>query len=226
MSHAVKEVLATILNKTFGIKSDVLIQNGPKGECDYVSASAMKEFNVHRNKKEGTTFGCKTVAEFAKAVAEGIIPNEYVGSIQANDKGFLQIKLKDSFIEEKVNSLIVDMSFPEVRNQKVVVDFSSPNIAKEMHVGHLRSTIIGESVCRILEYMGYDVTRANHVGDWGTQFGMLIAYMREAYPDYEANMPDIKDLDGYYKQARARFDSDPAFKKLSQETVVKLQAYD
>lgn len=107
-----------------------------------------------------------------------------------------------------------------------MVDFSSPNIAKEMHVGHLRSTIIGESVCRILEYMGYDVTRANHVGDWGTQFGMLIAYMRETFPDYETKMPDIKDLDGYYKQARARFDSDPAFKKLSQETVVKLQAYD
>lgn len=77
-----------------------------------------------------------------------------------------------------------------------------------------------------MEFMGYDVVRANHVGDWGTQFGMLIAYMREAYPDYETNMPDIKDLDGYYKQARARFDSDPTFKKLSQETVVKLQAYD
>jgi arginyl-tRNA synthetase len=81
----------------------------------------------------------------------------------------------------------------------VVVDFSSPNIAKEMHVGHLRSTIIGESVCRILEYMGNEVVRTNHVGDWGTQFGMLIAYMREAYPDYETSFPDIRDLDGYYK---------------------------
>lgn len=74
--------------------------------------------------------------------------------------------------------------------------------------------------------MGHNVVRANHVGDWGTQFGMLIAYMREAYPDYETNLPDVKDLDSYYKAARARFDSDPAFKKLSQETVVKLQAYD
>jgi arginyl-tRNA synthetase len=78
----------------------------------------------------------------------------------------------------------------------------------------------------MLEYMGHDVVRANHVGDWGTQFGMLIAYMREAFPDYETNLPDIKDLDGYYKAARGRFDSDPVFKKLSQETVVKLQAYD
>ena len=64
--------------------------------------------------------------------------------------------------------------------------------------------------------MGYNVIRANHVGDWGTQFGMLIAYMKEAFPDYETNKPDIKDLDGYYKQARGRFDSDPEFKKLSQ----------
>jgi arginyl-tRNA synthetase len=64
--------------------------------------------------------------------------------------------------------------------------------------------------------MGHDVVRTNHVGDWGTQFGMLIAYMREVYPDYETSFPDIRDLDGYYKQARARFDSDPAFKKLSQ----------
>ena len=77
-----------------------------------------------------------------------------------------------------MNDLILDLTFPEIKRQKVVVDFSSPNIAKEMHVGHLRSTIIGESVCRILDFMGHDVVRANHVGDWGTQFGMLIAYMR------------------------------------------------
>ena len=91
----------------------------------------------------------------------------------------------------------------------MAVDFSSPNIAKEMHVGHLRSTILGESVCRILEFMGYDVVRANHVGDWGTQFGMLIAYMQETFPDYATNKPDIQDLDVYYKAARAKFDSDP-----------------
>ena len=144
----------------------------------------------------------------------------------ANKKGFLQIKLKDKFVEDRVNDLLYSMTFPETKKQKVVVDFSSPNIAKEMHVGHLRSTIIGESICRILEYMGHEVVRANHVGDWGTQFGMLIAYMKETFPDYETNQPDIKDLDTYYKQARHRFDSDPNFKKISQETVVRLQAYD
>ena len=139
-----------------------------------------------------------------------------MSSIKANEKGFLQIKVKDTYVEESINDLILDLTFPEIKKQKVVVDFSSPNIAKEMHVGHLRSTIIGESVCRILEYMGHDVVRANHVGDWGTQFGMLIAYMKETFPDYENQLPDIKDLDGYYKAARHRFDSDPAFKKISQ----------
>ena len=101
-----------------------------------------------------------------------------ISSLVANEKGFLQIKINDKFVENGINELIQDLSYPEVEKKKVLVDFSSPNIAKEMHVGHLRSTIIGESVCRIFEYMDFDVIRANHVGDWGTQFGMLIAYMK------------------------------------------------
>lgn len=74
--------------------------------------------------------------------------------------------------------------------------------------------------------MGHHVTRANHVGDWGTQFGMLIAYMKQTFPDYETKEPEIKDLDSYYKEARKKFDTEPEFKRISQETVVKLQAYD
>ena len=80
--------------------------------------------------------------------------------------------------------MIEQLEYPEKKAEKVVIDFSSPNIAKEMHVGHLRSTIIGESMSRVLEYMGNEVIRANHVGDWGTQFGMLIAFMKETFPDY------------------------------------------
>jgi arginyl-tRNA synthetase len=131
----------------------------------------------------------------------------------------------------------VDTTNNRNSNNIVVVDFSSPNIAKEMHVGHLRSTIIGEAVCRILEYTGSNVLRVNHVGDWGTQFGMLIQYLKEEYPDFaaasgggsdgnDANMPNITDLTLFYKNAKSRFDESPEFKKISQLNVVKLQAGD
>ncbi len=117
--------------------------------------------------------------------------DEYISALGATDNGFLTIKLQDAFVEGQINSLLEQSAFsgagvkyPLEKKEKILVDFSSPNIAKEMHVGHLRSTIIGESICRILEFMGHDVLRINHVGDWGTQFGMLIQYMKEAFPDY------------------------------------------
>jgi len=95
-----------------------------------------------------------------------------------------------------------------------------------MHVGHLRSTIIGDAIANILEFRGYDVLRLNHVGDWGTQFGMLIAYLREAYPEAltTANALDIGDLVSLYKKAKVRFDQDEAFKQTARQEVVKLQA--
>lgn len=95
-----------------------------------------------------------------------------------------------------------------------------------MHVGHLRSTIIGEAVCRILEFVGYNVERINHVGDWGTQFGMLIQYLKEEYPDFSSSMPNITDLTAFYKAAKQRFDDDADFKKTAQLNVVKLQSGD
>jgi arginyl-tRNA synthetase len=110
--------------------------------------------------------------------------------------------------------------------RKVVVDFSSPNVAKEMHVGHLRSTIIGETTARILEFAGYHVLRFNHIGDWGTQFGMLIEFMMETYPDFMTTPPPISDLQSFYKLSKAKFDSDDAFKLRSQQRVVKLQRGD
>lgn len=97
----------------------------------------------------------------------------------------------------------------------VVVDFSSPNIAKNMHVGHLRSTIQGDSICRVFEYLGYKVERTNHVGDWGTQFGMLIQELNENFPDFLKNPPNIKDLQSFYQNAKKRFDEDEVFKKTS-----------
>ena len=136
--------------------------------------------------------------------------------------------LKNEFIESQLNNILkadtLSIAHDEdFKKQRAVVDFSSPNIAKDMHVGHLRSTIIGDSISRVLEFLGHDVLRMNHLGDWGTQFGMLIAELNDEFPDFLENPPNIKDLVVFYKRAKVRFDSEEAFKKTSHENVVKLQ---
>ncbi len=116
----------------------------------------------------------------------------------------------------------------EEKNNRVIIDFSSPNIAKEMHVGHLRSTIIGDSLARVLEFCGYDVLRLNHVGDWGTQFGMLITHLKEVVPEalHTKDVVEISDLVTFYRQAKKRFDEDQNFQNKSRSEVVNLQAGD
>ncbi len=113
-------------------------------------------------------------------------------------------------------------------NNRVIIDFSSPNIAKEMHVGHLRSTIIGDSLARILEFCGYEVLRLNHVGDWGTQFGMLITHLKEVVPEalHTKDVVEISNLVNFYRQAKKRFDEDQIFQNKSRSEVVNLQAGD
>uniref|UniRef100_A0A3B0N0V8 arginine--tRNA ligase n=1 Tax=Theileria annulata TaxID=5874 RepID=A0A3B0N0V8_THEAN len=144
--------------------------------------------------------------------------------------GFMTFVLSNDWIEQEIRSLAkygpsVDKS-TEKHGETVVIDFSSPNIAKEMHVGHLRSTVIGDSLARVLEFFGYKVRRINHLGDWGTQFGMLIEYMFEKYPDFLNNMPSISDLTKFYKEAKLRMDVDEEFKKKSRSRVVRLQSGD
>lgn len=143
--------------------------------------------------------------------------------------GFINLTIEPSYLESRLSEIQTDPRLgvePANQPQRVIVDFSSPNIAKEMHVGHLRSTIIGDSIARILEFEGHDVLRLNHVGDWGTQFGMLICYLREVYPTAltTADALDIGDLVSFYKQAKQRFDEDEAFKEAARKEVVKLQA--
>ncbi|HIK33825.1 MAG TPA: arginine--tRNA ligase [Oscillatoriales cyanobacterium M59_W2019_021] len=145
--------------------------------------------------------------------------------------GFINLTLKPAYLETQLQRMLQGDRLgvePTPHPQHVVVDFSSPNIAKEMHVGHLRSTIIGDSIARILEFQGHDVLRLNHVGDWGTQFGMLITYLREVYPDAltTADALDIGDLVAFYKKAKQRFDEDEDFKEASRQAVVTLQAGD
>lgn len=175
----------------------------------------------------------KQLGQPPRAIAEAIVGHLDITDIcQAPTiagPGFINLSLKPEYLEEQLNAIQADSRLavaPAKQPQRVIVDFSSPNIAKEMHVGHLRSTIIGDSIARILELRGHDVLRINHVGDWGTQFGMLITYLREAYPAAltTADALDLGDLVAFYRQAKQRFDTDEEFREASRQEVVKLQS--
>jgi arginyl-tRNA synthetase len=153
--------------------------------------------------------------------------------------GFINLTIKPERLAAEVASRLQDPRLgvssaaegPEAQGRRlapVIVDFSSPNIAKEMHVGHLRSTIIGDSLARVLEFRGYQVLRLNHVGDWGTQFGMLITHMKQVAPEAlsTADAVDLGDLVAFYRQAKQRFDSDEVFQATAREEVVRLQGGD
>ena len=153
--------------------------------------------------------------------------------------GFINLTLRPERLAAEVGARLADprLGVPVGANQgagqgvsagPVIVDFSSPNIAKEMHVGHLRSTIIGDCLARVLEFRGHPVLRLNHVGDWGTQFGMLITHLKQVAPDAleHPDAVDLGDLVAFYRQAKARFDADEAFQATAREEVVKLQGGD
>jgi arginyl-tRNA synthetase len=133
--------------------------------------------------------------------------------------------LQPSFVSGLLKDVLLNgVKPPEVdRRKRVIIDMSSPNIAKEMHVGHLRSTIIGDCIARMLEFIQHDVLRLNHIGDWGTQFGMLIAHLKDRFPDYKTVSPPIGDLQNFYKESKKRFDEDQEFKKRAYNDVVLLQ---
>lgn len=168
-----------------------------------------------------------------RLIAEQIITNldrqdEMIAKLEIAGPGFINITLNPSFLSQQVDHILHDshlgIDFPE-KNQRIIIDFSSPNVAKEMHVGHLRSTIIGDCLARLFEFLGYDVIRHNHIGDWGTAFGMLIAYMKEEVPLVLTGQQktDLTHLVNWYKSSKKRFDEDLEFKKRAQLEVVALQ---
>ncbi|CAF1540374.1 unnamed protein product, partial [Adineta ricciae] len=178
--------------------------------------------------------------EVAKVIANNLPQHEMIDKVEFSGPGFINITLSPAFVSTQIRNILTKGVLPpnvlnlvgnmstndSNKRPKVVIDFSSPNIAKEMHVGHLRSTIIGDSMARMLEYTGFDVLRLNHLGDWGTQFGMLIAHLQEIFPDYKTKSPPIGDLLAFYKASKKRFDSEEDFKKRAYDCVVKLQAFD
>lgn len=152
--------------------------------------------------------------------------NPLVSHYELAGPGFINIHLAGDALRDRANELLVEPRLLVLQTESprtIVVDYSSPNLAKEMHVGHLRGTIIGDSIARILERQGNRVIRQNHVGDWGTQFGMLITFMRES--SAEAGVA-LADLEGFYRAAKQRFDADSEFADRARESVVKLQGGD
>lgn len=170
--------------------------------------------------------------EIANLIKESLLKNQLDSNhlifkhIDIVHPGFINFTLHEKYIEQCINAQLRDSrQGVAIVNppQKVIVDFSSPNIAKEMHVGHLRSTIIGDCIARLLEFLGYDVLRLNHIGDWGTQFGMLIAYLKQKYQEPIHINLTLNELVTCYRDAKEQFDTDPIFKNAAQKEVVALQ---
>lgn len=164
--------------------------------------------------------------DLAEKLIAALPADERVSQVQIAGPGFLNFFQNEALLARRLDDALADARLG-VRKagpaQRVVIDLSSPNLAKEMHVGHLRSTIIGDAVGRVLEFLGDQVIRQNHVGDWGTQFGMLLAYLEEQPAAAESG---LSDLEGFYRAAKQRFDESPTFADRARQLVVALQAGD
>ncbi|CAH8444678.1 Arginine--tRNA ligase, cytoplasmic [Schistosoma haematobium] len=165
--------------------------------------------------------------DIAKSIVAALPVNDLIERVDVVLPGFINIWIKQQFISTEVRKILLHGVTPPFIPHKysVIVDMSSPNIAKEMHVGHLRSTIIGESISRLLSFLGHKVLKLNHLGDWGTQFGMLITHLKEIYPDHKT-APPISDLQAFYKTSKTRFDEEKDFNQRAHVAVVKLQQND
>ncbi|HTL29728.1 MAG TPA: arginine--tRNA ligase [Tepidisphaeraceae bacterium] len=209
------------IRDAFDLDADPLIgpsQNEKFG--DYQSNAAMGLAKAVAE-KTGQKTNPRQVAEQIKAKLD---LGEMVEEISIAGPGFINVRLKADWLAKQLAAIEADKRIgvePSAKAERVIVDYSAPNVAKQMHVGHLRSTIIGDALARILEFLGYKVIRQNHIGDWGTQFGMLIAHLKSTALSGNTR---IEDLDKFYKEARQRFDSDPAFADEARASVVRLQA--
>jgi len=168
--------------------------------------------------------------ELAAEIVAALDLAQVADKVEIAGPGFINIRLAGSFLEQRLQFAARDERLGIARKAKpqtVVVDYSGVNLAKEMHVGHLRSTIIGDAVARTLEFVGDRVIRQNHVGDWGTQFGMLIAHLEDLSAGGAATgTAELADLEMFYRAAKQKFDADPAFATRARDYVVRLQSGD
>jgi len=210
---------------------------GRKGCAAIVRPSTDPEFGDYQ--ANGVMALAKELKTDPRKLAEDVVKNLDVDDIceppEIAGPGFINLRLKADFIADRLLEINADLEnrlgIEKTGQPKtIVVDFSAPNIAKQMHVGHLRSTIIGDCICRMLEFLGYKVIRQNHIGDWGTQFGMLCAHydkiLLEAGREVEAISPDetLADIEDFYRKAQHQFATDRGFKKTAQAAVVGLHA--
>ena len=170
----------------------------------------------------------KAPQEIAKQISELVSSDLQSFAIVSSMSGFVNITAKPEWLSKRLSILLADPRLGVSVDEKktFAVDYSAPNVAKEMHVGHLRSTVIGDTIVRMLEFKGHTVIRENHVGDWGTPFGMLIEHLLDLGEDRAANELGVGDLDSFYKQARSKFVSDEEFANRSRSRVVLLQGGD
>ncbi len=216
------------------IAGDALSEASGLENCDPNVITASKpEFGDYQS--NGVMSVAKKIGskprELANLVVEAIAAqsNPLIERLEVAGPGFINIHLSDAALIQRANEIEGDLGklIPQAdAPKKIVVDYSSPNLAKEMHVGHLRGTIIGDCLARVLERQGHEIIRQNHVGDWGTQFGMLISYMREL-GEAQGDLPtQLADLESFYRAAKQRFDEDPEFANIARSSVVKLQGGD
>ncbi|HUB25094.1 MAG TPA: arginine--tRNA ligase [Tepidisphaeraceae bacterium] len=206
------------INSAFGVDADPMVGPSQSEQFgDYQSNAAMSL--------------AKTVGAKPREVAEKIVARLDLSDMAAAPTiagpGFINVRLSNTWLAKELQKLPADRRLgieKTVRPQTVVVDYSGPNVAKEMHVGHLRSTIIGDAISRVLEFQGNTIIRQNHIGDWGTQFGMLIQYVEEL-KDASGAVTGVvlSDWEEFYRRAKEKFDGDPEFASRARQAVVRLQ---
>lgn len=166
--------------------------------------------------------------DIAQNIVDAVALDGIASKLEIAGPGFINIHLNNSWLSELVTVAEKGdrLGIAAEQPQTVVVDYSSPNLAKEMHVGHLRTTIIGDAVVKALEFMGHKVIRQNHMGDWGTQFGMLLAHLSDKLQQQDVAATALSDLEVFYREAKLRFDDEDGFADRARDYVVKLQGGD
>lgn len=210
--------------------SQAMIAAGAPADCEpQVRQSAKVQFGDYQ--ANGMMAVAKKLGMAPRQLAEQVLTHLDLSGIASKVEiagpGFINIFLEPVFLAEQVQQALASdrLGVSQPTRQTIVVDYSAPNVAKEMHVGHLRSTIIGDAAVRTLEFLGHHVIRANHVGDWGTQFGMLIAWLEKQQQENAGDMA-LADLEGFYRDAKKHYDEDEAFAERARNYVVKLQSGD